>query len=633
MFKTPRQFIATLFAFAVLLIAGSAQAQNCVTHYDCGPGPYQAVSTSETATQWTWHCYYNSVSWGNPGYWCSEQKPAYSQPAYYSQPYYQAYYQGYYQSYYQGYYQSYYQGYYQGYYQAYYQGYYQSYYQGYYQGYYQSYYQGYYQPAYYTQPAYYSQPYYEGAYYAQAAYAPTVSWTPTSVTVGEGDVMPTFGYNSSGATQGCRYEHITPTYNLDWDYNIGTQNVSWPSSTGLHYTNSWSSRVTCKSPAGSNSATFNTTVQKNNAAPVSVTGPTHVLQSSTLNLSVTMQNTGAKQWNNDTTPHELCVSTSTQSFWGAHCFPVATATNNGGSYLFNISLPTPSSMGDFPLTFAMCEEGLKDTGGAPYTNGTCSSGVQGYFFGTEAKPAGGPGICDDTSNCPVLPGTVRVKNPTLAVNPPSITFPADYAAGDPAITRALTIGNSGAGTVSAGSIGAYTSPFSGPTSFGSLAAGQTSLANIKFQSAATGTWNSSVDVKSGVQSKRVGLIGTAVDMLTVDTSALLLNFGDANSAVGSYRNITIKNNSSVNSSGAMNMTFGGADAANFACHTNCTPASIPPGGTKSIRLKFTPAFIAQGGTPINYTAQVTLSFPALSKSFIVSLVGRGVPVKIQYNEK
>lgn len=446
---------------------------------------------------------------------------------------------------------------------------------------------------------------------------PVVTWNPSAMTI-DYNTKASYSYTTTNAVS-CVYEALDPA----------TGNVTDTIDTNAPLTSSWVGpqgpyekdvrrRLTCKNKDGiARSSEIYITVRQNDAACVSVTAPAYLALLEPFTVTAKMKNLGTNPWSADYNANY--VLWTSDSIWGADQLLLTNAPVGGGQEgRFKENLTAPAAEKDYDFIWQM----------------------RPVFAGNWWPVFGQPCSITTTNG-----NKIRVKSPTLAVDPQSYQF-ADTVIGDAPSTVKIHVKNLGGGKITeikidpSDLVGTRFS-CSAHCSITLLGGGEDDI-TLSFDPVATGTVSKNVHLinKEGYPLvittagqpalvDYLSIYGTGVDKFTLssDEGGLSglggINFGEYPWTRTKYMNVYVRNKS-LTQSGSISPNVD--PSAAFSCVSGCAPSVVPPGGYVMIRLKFLPPYQRVE----NYEGQLNIGATP-DRSFIMT--GTGVKPEFSTIEK
>ena len=219
-----------------------------------------------------------------------------------------------------------------------------------------------------------------------------------------------------------------------------------------------------------------------------------------------------------------------------------------------------------------------------------------------------------------LSGTATASAPQITLSPTALSF-GSQAVDTTSATKAVTVRNSGAGTLTVSAVtlnGSHAAQFVQNSSCASVGAGSSCAINVTFKPTGTGARNATLSIShnAGGSPALVTLDGTGTAASAViSLSPAGLSFGSQSVNTTSIsRSITLRNIGSANLTVSA-VTLSGADEGQFAQTNNCT--SVAVGASCLINATFRPT--STGAK----SASLAISHNAGASPSVVSLYGSG----------
>lgn len=444
---------------------------------------------------------------------------------------------------------------------------------------------------------------------------PVVVWTPATATI-DYNTSVSFTYSATNAVS-CDY------YTLDGSGNIsgtiwtnGPTSAPWSGPQGPYQQNV-DRRMTCKNISGQvSSADLHIAVRQNDASCVSISAPSYLAPLEQFIATGQMKNTGTNPWSADYPANYILWNPD--STWGNDKMTLQNPIVGAGvTGRFSANLKAPAAEGDYSFIWQM----------------------RPIFSGSSWPVFGQPcGISTVNGN------KIRVKSPTLAVDPQSYQF-NDTVIGDAPSKLKIHVKNLGGGKITGVKIANADlyAPFSCAANCNiTLLGGGEDDITLAFTPTATTTVSRNVHlvnnegyplvITSGGQPVSVNYLsiygrGTDKYAITSDEGGLnnipLVDFGDVPWTRAKYMNVYLWNKS-LTDSGDVDPNID--PAVGFTCESGCTPATIPSGGHIMIRLKFLPPYLRAQ----TYETQLHTG-SAIDVSF--SVIGNGVKPEFTTTEQ
>lgn len=409
---------------------------------------------------------------------------------------------------------------------------------------------------------------------------PVITWTPATATI-DYNTKVSYSYTVTDAVS-CVYDDLDPaTGNLNTTIDANApMNSPWPNPQG-EYQKDVRRRLTCKNKDGvARSAELYITVRQNDAACVLVNAPGYLAPLEPFTATARMRNTGTNAWTSSFGANYVLWNADPS--WGKDKLLLTNAPVSAGQEgIFSEALTAPATENDYNFIWQMRP---------------IFSGNWWPVFGNPCSISTGIG------------NKIRVKNPTLAVDPQSYQF-NDAVIGDQPTTIKIHVRNLGGGKITGVKIAALDlgAPFTCVAHCNiTLTGGAEDDITLAFSPVATGTVSRDIHLVNNegypliisnagqpASVNHLTIYGNGIDKFFITTDEGGLNgissvqFGDVPWTRTKYQDITIWNRS-LTQSGDISPNIDPSDA--FACVSGCGVSTLPPGGHKTIRLRFIPPY-------------------------------------------
>jgi Abnormal spindle-like microcephaly-assoc'd, ASPM-SPD-2-Hydin len=245
---------------------------------------------------------------------------------------------------------------------------------------------------------------------------------------------------------------------------------------------------------------------------------------------------------------------------------------------------------------------------------------------TPASAANFSGSITLISNAPnsslVIPlsGTGSATTLQLSVSPSSLSF-GNLATGS-STAQTVTISNTGNSSVSISQITESGAGFSN-AALGlplSLAAGQSTSFLVAFAPTTTGSFAGSITVVSNAANSpaTISMSGTGVQP-QISATPSSVSFGNISVAATGTQTITIRNPGTT----TLTVTQASLVGTGFTSAGLTLPLTVPPGGSSSFNVGFTPASAS------TFSGSITLVSNAPNSSLVIPLAGTGISTNLQ----